>query len=356
MSNTSKYQTVFYVSLLLIALVASTLIFWPFLVILSLAAVLAIMLAPVDRKILSYVKLKGISAVITILLLFVLVGSPLWFLGNQIVSEAQGLYARLSTPSQTVTVDGVVQSNPGRFSYNADAATLKVEELVQQFIPEFKLDTRQYLTTFSSWVVDRLGGIFTGTLDFGLKTFLFLIALFYFLRDGEAFKKSLKVISPFTDDKDKKIESAIKNSVKSVVLGSLVVAVVQGILSTIGFMIFGVPNPVLWGTVAGLAALIPGLGTGIVSAPIIIYLAFYSTAFGGFAWLGQLIWSAVFVGMVDNVLAPYVINKGINIHPLLILFSILGGLQFFGPEGFILGPLIISVLFALMRLYDEEEA
>ncbi|HEY1037178.1 MAG TPA: AI-2E family transporter [Candidatus Paceibacterota bacterium] len=356
MNNTSKYQMVFYISLLLIAMIVSTLIFWPFLVILSLSAVLAIMLAPVQRKIQSYVKWPGVASAISILLLILLVGSPLWFLGNQIVTEAQGLYSRLSAPAQVIAEDGTVQSNPGSWSLTADAATVRVESIVQRFVPEFKLDTRQYLAGFSSWVVARLGGVFSGTLDLGLKTFLFLIALFYFLRDGSSFKKNLKLLSPFEDSKNAKIESAITNSVRSVLFGSIVVAVVQGILSTLGFMIFGVPNAVLWGTVAGLAALIPGLGTGIVSAPIIIYLVFYGTGLGGFAWLGQLIWSGVFVGLVDNLLAPFVINKGINIHPMLILFSILGGLQFFGPEGFILGPLVISILFALMRLYDEQKA
>lgn len=350
-----KYQHTFYISLLLVVIVLTTLIFWPFLIVLLLSAVLAIILDPVQKTLLPKLKSKGLTAVVTMLLLIALVGAPLWFLGNQIVTEAQNLYAHLSGPTQTIDAQGLVhEESAPDIAGTADLATQKVESFVQNYIPGFKLDTRQYLAGFSSWVVNRLGGLFSGTLDLGLKFFLFLIALFYFLRDGEQFKRNWKTISPFTDDKDKKIERAISNSVRSVLLGSVVVAIVQGILSSIGFLIFGVPNAILWGTVAGLAALIPGLGTGIVSLPIVIYLFFYGTGLGGFAWLGQLIWSVVFVGLVDNVLAPFVINKGINIHPLLILFSILGGLQFFGPEGFILGPLVVSLLFALMRLYDEE--
>jgi predicted PurR-regulated permease PerM len=363
-SYTSKYQTVFYIILLSLVLILTAFIFQSLFVVLVLAGIVSILIHPVYSWILRFVKYRALSSFLTILSLVVIVGFPMYLLSNQIFIEAQGLYSKMVSVQDVAR--GVEQS-VGQDSLGQDIAqdihgeqtqivytdiiTQKIEGFVTQFVPEFTLDTNKYLVTFSSWVTSRLGGAVSITFDLTLKIFLFLIALFYFLRDSAQFKQNIKLINPFPEDKEKKIENAVVSSVRSVMIGAVVVALVQGALSMIGFKIFGVPNPVLWGTVAGLAALVPGIGTGIVTAPIVVFLFFYG---GGFAWVGLLIWSALFVGLVDNFINPYIINKGVNIHPLLILFSIIGGLQFFGAEGFILGPLVLSVLFALMKLYEED--
>ena len=108
------------------------------------------------------------------------------------------------------------------------------------------------------------------------------------------------------------------------------------------------PNPVLWGLVAALAALIPGIGTALILIPAIGYL-FFTGSTG--AAIGLLIWGVVAVGLIDNFLGPMLVNRGVKIHPFLILLSIFGGLSFFGPVGFVLGPLIIALVFALLEIY-----
>ena len=100
-----------------------------------------------------------------------------------------------------------------------------------------------------------------------------------------------------------------------------------------------------WGVVAALAALIPGIGTALVLLPAIGYLFF--TGSTGMA-IGLLVWGFVAVGLIDNFLGPILVNRGVKIHPFLILLSIFGGPSFFGPIGFVLGPLIVALLFALL--------
>jgi len=126
------------------------------------------------------------------------------------------------------------------------------------------------------------------------------------------------------------------------------IAIIQGLLSGAGFFIFGVPNPALWGIIAAICALVPGFGTSLVLVPAIIYLFFAGT---GAAAIGLALWGALLVGLVDNFLSPILMQRGINIHPLFILFSIIGGLAFFGPSGFIMGPLFLSLLFTLFDIY-----
>lgn len=232
---------------------------------------------------------------------------------------------------------------------SVDYMTHKFEGLVQRFSPGFTVNTREYLAGFTSWIANKLGGVFTGTIDLAVKVVLSLIALFYFLRDGKQVKEKLLVLSPLSDDKDLSLIHSVKLAIKSIFLGSLVVALVQGILTGVGFVLFGIQNFALWGSVAAVAALVPGVGTALVWVPAVIYLYFYGSTG---MWIALLLWSVFLVAMVDNFISPFIINKGMDAHPLLILFSILGGVQFFGPEGVLMGPLVLSLLFALARIAE----
>jgi len=106
----------------------------------------------------------------------------------------------------------------------------------------------------------------------------------------------------------------------------------------------------LWGVVAALSALIPGIGTSLVLGPGILYLF---TVGATTQAVGLLIWSVVAVGLIDNSLGPKLVGKGMRLHPLMVLLSVFGGLAFFGPAGIFLGPLCISLLFALLSIYQH---
>lgn len=335
-TNNERRQFIFSTILFIIVALLAIFVFMPFFGVLALSIILAILLSPVSRRIKKYVKRDGIAAILSVLVLVIVIIVPLVLVTNTIVDQAQGLYSSVSS-SETLTSDSV---------------TGWVESKAQRILPDFKIDTRSYLAGFSSWVVSKLGGIFSGTVDFIFKLALAFVALFYFLRDGDKLKAHVLALTPWSKRRDDMFISSVKSAVRSVVAGSLVIALIQGILSGIGFAIFGVPNAVLWGTVAAVCALVPGVGTALVWIPAAIFLI----ATGAPAWAitGQIIWAVALVGLIDNFLGPIILEKGINIHPLLILFSVLGGIQFFGPEGVVLGPLVLSVLFVLVRIFKYE--
>jgi predicted PurR-regulated permease PerM len=176
--------------------------------------------------------------------------------------------------------------------------------------------------------------------------------LFYFLRDGEEFQRHILAFSPLSLTKDKMILDSLKSAIHSVLVGSVLVAIIHGILFGIGFSVFGVPNFTLWATAAAIASFIPFVGPAIAWVPATIYLYFYGW-YG--AWVGLLIWSIFVMFVMNNFLAPHIFNRGIKIHPLFVLFAILGGLQLFGGAGFLIGPLIISLLFVLIRVVEMSE-
>jgi predicted PurR-regulated permease PerM len=136
----------------------------------------------------------------------------------------------------------------------------------------------------------------------------------------------------------------------SVIRGALIVAILQGIMAGLGFLIFGVPNPAFWGMIVVVASLIPIVGTWLIIIPAIIYLFATGHVFGAF---GFLIWSGVIVNVIYNIVSPQLMRRGTGIHPYIILLGVLGGIAFFGPIGFLLGPFIVALLFSLLNMYPS---
>jgi predicted PurR-regulated permease PerM len=206
------------------------------------------------------------------------------------------------------------------------------------------------ITKGLEWVFSNIDVVFGGASKIALHVFIMFLALFYFLRDGRELRRQIISISPLMDEQDDRVLKKLEIAVYSIFAGSLAVAIIQGILTGIGFYIFGVPSPTLWGATASISALIPGVGTSLVLGPGILYLFLIGSKTQA---IGLLVWSIFAVGLIDNFLQPSLVNRGVKIHPFLILVSVLGGLSFFGIVGFVLGPIILAFLFALLEIYKS---
>lgn len=336
MINTRKIELGFFLVLAAIAGTLTFFIFRPYLPALFLAVIFAIVFRPLNEFFLRFVRGKGgVAAFLSVSVLVVAIVVPVCFLGFFIFEDAQAFYLSIASGEQ----GGVLT-----------AGTEFAESAVGRFFPGFSLDVTEYLKQGLGILVSNLGAIFGTLFTVVLQLFLMLLGVFYFLKDGAKFREQIIIISPLSDVYDKTILSKLEVAINSVVKGSLLVALIQGVLSGVGFVIFGVPSPMLWGALAGLAAFIPGVGTSLVLVPAIIYLFFFK---GGIFALGLLAWGALAVGLVDNILSPFFIERGLKVHPFLILFSVLGGLVFFGPVGFIAGPVALALLFALLDIYPR---
>jgi len=227
------------------------------------------------------------------------------------------------------------------------------EDIVREtwipFLPAESLDFGQYMEQGLSFLIKHLGTVFSNVAKIMVGIIVLFIALYYLFKDGHELRKSVIALSPLSDVYDETIFRKLELAINSVVLGSISVALVQGVLTAIGLAVFGVPNPVFWGSVATVTALIPGVGTSIVLISSILFLFFTGAEV---AAVGLLIWGIVAVGLVDNVLGPKIVGKGAKLHPFLILLSILGGIGLFGPIGFLFGPLALALLFAFLEIYS----
>jgi len=318
-------------------------VFLPFLKPLVLAAVFAVVLQGLYNR---TVRLLGgwpsVAALLTVFVGVLLILLPLSFFGVLVGNEAAGLYTSIEQGGgRSVISDMLVQ---------ADATFSPAVPGLHGLIGEFSASLDTYARNVLQWIAGHAGDIFSGVSQFLLSFFIFFIALYYLLRDGKKVRQMLIELSPLSNKEDEGVLDRLELSVNSTIKGSLSIALIQGVLTTVGFAVFGVPNAILWGAVAALAALIPGIGTALVLTPGVIYLFFIGSVP---AAVGLLIWGVIAVGLIDNLLGPKIVGKKMRIHPLLVLLSILGGIMYFGPTGIFLGPLSISLLFALLSIYTD---
>ncbi|MFA5000684.1 MAG: AI-2E family transporter [Candidatus Paceibacterota bacterium] len=337
---TSKKPRLYFLLILLsLSLVLSFFVLKPFLYSLILASVFAIVFQPLYRQLLKRVRQQTwLASFLTILILITFILIPLTFLVSQIFQEAQGLYFSLTTNFNQQSLTEFWPGLGQRLS------------AISPIFDNLSFDLNQYVQNILSFFVQNLGLVFSNLAKIIANLFVFLIAFFFLLKDGEQLKQKIISLSPLTKNDDEIIIKKITQAVNLVIKGSLLIAILQGLSSSIGFLIFGVPNPIIWGTLAAVGALVPSVGTAIVIVPAIIYLYLTGQVISA---IGLLAWGILAVSLIDNLLGPKFVGKGIGLHPLLILLSVLGGLSLFGPIGFILGPLTVRLLVSLLDIYTS---
>lgn len=326
-------QTVFFFAVLLGVLALAFFIFLPYLATLAVAATLAVVIHPVHKRLVRLVRgRESIAALLSVLCIGIVLIVPLSFIGTQVFIEAQHLYENVAQNSDSITA----------------TVTEFVNRYVQRFAPQLSLDLQSYAGAGLGFIAGKLGPIFAGTAQTLLLFFLGTIALYYFIKDGRKFTQSMVALSPLPNTEDEEVLRRLEIAINSIIRGTLIIAIVQGIMSGVGLAIFGVPSPTLWGSLAAIGALVPGVGTATVLVPAVLFLFLSGQTVAAF---GLLVWSIVAVGLVDNFIGPALIGRGIKIHPFFVLFAVIGGLGFFGPVGFLLGPLVLSLLYALLDIY-----
>ena len=334
-------QFSFFLSLLIGTLVVVFFLVKPFIAPLVLAFMLGVVFYPMYRKIRNAVHRPSLASALSLLIILLVVLLPLAFFSWQVFNEARDFYVNNLSTNGSGAWEERLRGIAGFLGLSDNA-------FVQEQLTSLGTNLNSYVQEGVYWLVSHAGSVFSEIAAALFDLFICFIALFYIFRDGSRFKAKLVAVSPLSDQYDETIIHKLENTVSSVFRGVIVVAIVQALLSGIGFAIFGVPNPALWGSLAVMAALVPGIGTALVMVPGVLYLMFTGSVGAG---VGLAVWAALAVGLVDNFLSPYLMNRRIKIHSFLILISVLGGLVVFGPIGFVMGPMVLSLLSSLFEMY-----
>jgi predicted PurR-regulated permease PerM len=317
-------------------------VFKHFLLTLAVAASVALLLAPVQRRTARAFRGRAsLAALLLVVLTTVVILLPVSGYAALLGRQAVAFFEWVRPQLQPAAIQRLLQETvPQRYPW--------VEawiDLNEETVPRMISDTLSRTASTANRLIQRaVAGLTSAFVDLAL----FLLMLFFLLRDGGRLKAELQTISPLSREQEEQIFDHLGRTVKGVMKAMVLVPVAQGLVAFIGFLAFGVPAPALWSVAVVLAALIPLVGSPLGWVPAVAYLFLYGESW---QWAGMALWGAVGISGIDNVIKPIILRDSAQIHPLLGFLAILGGLLSFGPLGFLVGPVIVSLLISSVRIY-----
>lgn len=345
MTTRTNLQRGFLLLLGAAALAFSFLIVKPFLGPIVSAGALAILFFPIHASLLRRVPTRpGLAAGLSVLFLILVIVLPTTWLIGALAAELSTAYASLK--HSTAANGGLLESITAYASrplvyFGADPADAQAQ--LHQFLSE-------RLASFSGAVLGVVRGVLGNVALFLFNAVVALYVFFFLLRDGKSLVARARHYLPLDHAVFDRLVSEVGHSVLANVYGVLGVALAQGSLTGLLFYFTGVHSPVFWGVVAGFFSMIPIIGPPIVWAPVAIAFALSG------AW-GKAILVTVFgtlvVGTADNILRPLIVSGRVQLHPLLVFISLLGGAETFGFLGLFIGPAALSVTVIILEVLKE---
>lgn len=321
----------------------------PFLVAIGWGTILTVVTFPVygllRRKIGGR---SGLAATVMVLAIVLVLVVPSFVLMGALSRQAADVYPRLEelasreNPLQPVLEKlDAYKDRPllGRLAKWSRARLSAAEGDVRSTVPE---GMKKVIGAVTGMLTAALSNI----LSFLLNLVLTLATLGIFYTRGELLVEEVTSLLPLPEDRSRELMARLGTVTKAVVKGVGLTCIAQGVLGGLGFWATGLPSPILFGTVMAFASLIPVVGTAIVWLPGALYLLFTGNTIPG---IGLILWGALAVGNIDNVLRPLLIGGNIGIPMPLLIVGILGGLFSFGLMGVVVGPLVFTVLLFVLE-------
>jgi predicted PurR-regulated permease PerM len=334
-SEKRSFEDTTFLLLIVIVTIAFGWILQPFYGAILWAVVGAVIFAPLYRRLLRSTQKPSLAATIAVLLVTAMVILPLAMVAASLVREASGLYAK-------------VQSGEINFGAYVQQVFDALPGWIRSLLDRINLpDLSALRESLSSGLMKGGQALAPQALSIGLNTFDFLLGLgimlyllFFLLRDGAALADRLKRAIPLRENQKAALFSRFAIVVRATVKGGILVAIVQGTLGGFAFWFLGVHAPLLWAVLMSFLSLLPAIGAGIVWLPVAIY--FLAT---GSVWQGVflIVWGVVVIGLVDNILRPFLVGKDTKLPDYVVLLSTLGGIEVFGLNGFVIGPVVAAM-------------
>lgn len=347
-------QKYFLLGVVVVLLVLFSQFISPFLPTIFIAAILVTVIYPIHRLIKNTVRFShSVAALITVLLVFLLFLVPITFFFIAMVNQASTAYTEVSirlsdifTAQKSVLslLDGFPKAQ-GVVESLLDKNPISLESLAETLT--------QGIRAFSHFLLQQTTNIIKQVSLFVLHILIFLLALFYFVKDGPKIVQYIQSLLPISKKYNQELFKKIDNLLNSIMIGMFGGALAQGIVLGIGLWIVGFENAIFWASIGALLSPVPYVGAGIVWIPISL-----SLVLSGNIWQGvfMLIWGAVAIAQVDNLVKPYLIGARSTLHPFAIMVMILGGALTFGFKGIIFAPFVLMLTLAFLHIYSLEFA
>lgn len=352
-TTASGFQRYFLMIALVLLLALLITFISPFAVDLMLAGVIVTAVNPAHRKLMAKIPFsRSLAAFISMILIIIMILVPFTLFGFFIAEQATDAYVVVSG-----RINEIVETN--------DVSTAsKVLELIPfsdkikgvfRYLPVSAEDLLRTagdaVGTVSTFLLSKTTNVLKHLGILLVHLLVFLITLFYFLREGDRLVAYIRSLLPMTQAYRQELFLKLSKLSYGIIYGIFGAAILQGLLVGIGFSVAGINNAAFWGAIAALFSPVPYIGTTVVWLPAVIILLLTGQWLVG---LLLLAWCAVVVGMADNVIKPYIIGSSAHLHPMATLLVLLGGTFVFGLKGLLFGPLVLTVTLAFIHIYSLE--
>ena len=323
------------IGLMMILLVLSFLIIKPFLYSVITGLLLVFLFSPLSDWMGKFIKNKNVRASILSVFLVLIIVIPFVFLLPKIMNEVIQIFLS----SQQLDIGELIQKIIPSLS-DSDIILVGVSSAFNSFIQNLTKNLVESLSKFLLEIPLIISHLF-----------VILLTFFFVIRDKEKILEGIKELLPFPKSLKEKIFQSTKDVTVSVIYGQLTIGLIEGVISSIGFFLFKVPNPILFSILITLAGILPAVGPTIVWIPLAVYLFATGNTVSG---IGVVVFGLI-TGLVTNILNPIIVSKRTKMNALAILLAMIGGLLFFGILGLILGPLIIGYFLIFLDIYKNKK-
>jgi len=327
----------------------------PFITAILTSLIVAYIFYPLYKFVNKKIKNKNLASFIVTTLVILLIVIPSFFILNAVSREALFLYSA----SKDKIFTGEFFS--GECSGGATSFSCKITNFMKGILsnPEMQNYLSTTLKGATNFIVMRIRDFLLSIPSKLLNFFVMIFVTFFFFRDGEEFIKKVEGLLPLKKGHKKQVFAKFNDVAFAVIYGSIVIAIIQGILGGIGFFAVGIKNPLIWAFIMMIFAVVPFVGTAVIWLPAALILIFIgymeSNTLTIVKGIALLLYGMFVISLVDNLLKPKIIGDRAKVHPVFILLGVIGGLQFFGFIGFVVGPVILALLVAFIKIFEEEK-
>lgn len=307
------------------------------------AAVLAIIFAPLHGQLLRRMpRHRNLAAGASLLLISLLVLLPLAVIAAMLVQEASVVYQHMQSGEISVSryLQKIYEALPAWLSGLLNRFGMGTSGLLQERLSAG-------LTQGSQFFAGQALSLGQDTFNLLVSFFIMLYLLFFFLRDGQGLVRRMRDAVPLQVDVKRSLATKFATVIRATVKGNIAVAMVQGALGGFIFWALDLHAPVLWGVLMAFLSLLPAIGAAVVWFPVAVYLLIGGQTVDGMVLMA---FGVLVIGLVDNVLRPILVGKDTKMPDYVVLLSTLGGLAIFGPNGFVIGPVIAAMFMAAWDL------
>nr|WP_249135358.1 AI-2E family transporter [Bradyrhizobium sp. AUGA SZCCT0222] len=313
------------------------------------AIVVAVIFAPLNRRLQS--RMRGgpnLAAAATVVIVLAMVILPLGLITASLLQEASTLFAK-------------VQSGEYNFAAYTERVFAALPAWMTGLLDRFNLtDLGKVRDSLATGLAKGGQAVAPQALSIGLNTFEFIVGLgimlyllFFLLRDGQVLARRIKQAVPLRTDQKTALFGRFADVVRATVKGSILVAIAQGALGGLAFWFLGIHAALLWGVLMAFLSLVPAIGAGLVWVPVAIYLLATGAVWQG---VSLILYGVLVIGLVDNLLRPFLIGKDTKLPDYVVLISTLGGIEVFGLNGFVIGPLIAAMFMVTWEIFSASES